>query len=303
MELAMIGLGRMGANMTRRLLRGGHRVAAFDLSADAVAAIEKEGATGMRDLALLPQRLKAPRAVWIMVPSGDATEATVERLAAVLEPGDLVIDGGNSWYQDSVRRAERLRAAGIRFLDAGVSGGVWGLENGYSLMVGGAPEDVARMRPVFETLAPAPDRGWGHVGAIGAGHFSKMVHNGIEYGLMQAYAEGFEILRASRYAPDLKQLCDIWSDGSVVRSWLLELAGRAFAADPDLAGLEGHVPDSGEGRWTLAESVDLDVPAPVLYAALMTRFRSRQEDSFQAKVLAALRREFGGHTVTKAPGA
>jgi len=303
MELAMIGLGRMGANMTRRLLRGGHRVAAFDLSADAVAAIEKEGATGMRDLALLPQRLKAPRAVWIMVPSGDATEATVERLAAVLEPGDLVIDGGNSWYQDSVRRAERLRAAGIRFLDAGVSGGVWGLENGYSLMVGGAPEDVARMRPVFETLAPAPDRGWGHVGAIGAGHFSKMVHNGIEYGLMQAYAEGFEILRASRYAPDLKQLCDIWSDGSVVRSWLLELAGRAFAADPDLAGLEGHVPDSGEGRWTLAESVDLDVPAPVLYAALMTRFRSRQEDSFQAKVLAALRREFGGHAVTKAPGA
>jgi 6-phosphogluconate dehydrogenase len=238
-----------------------------------------------------------------MVPSGDATEATVERLAAVLEPGDLVIDGGNSWYQDSVRRAERLRAAGIRFLDAGVSGGVWGLENGYSLMVGGAPEDVARMRPVFETLAPAPDRGWGHVGAIGAGHFSKMVHNGIEYGLMQAYAEGFEILRASRYAPDLKQLCDIWSDGSVVRSWLLELAGRAFAADPDLAGLEGHVPDSGEGRWTLAESVDLDVPAPVLYAALMTRFRSRQEDSFQAKVLAALRREFGGHAVTKAPGA
>jgi 6-phosphogluconate dehydrogenase len=303
MELGMIGLGRMGANMTRRLVRGGHRVVAFDLNAEAVAAIQAEGAVGIRDLTQIRDYLTPPRAVWVMVPAGEATESTVERLAETLEAGDMVIDGGNSWYRDSVRRASRVTTAGLRFVDVGVSGGVWGLENGYSLMVGGAAEDVARLRPVLETLAPGRDRGWGRVGEVGAGHFAKMVHNGIEYGLMQAYAEGFEILRASSYAPDLKQLCDIWGEGSVVRSWLLELAGRAFAKDPELAGLEGRVPDSGEGRWTLAESVDLDVPAPVLYAALMTRFRSRQVDSFQGKVLAALRREFGGHAVTRAPGA
>jgi 6-phosphogluconate dehydrogenase len=220
-------------------------------------------------------------------------------LGSLLGKGDIVVDGGNSNFKDSLRRAGALEEKGIRFLDVGVSGGVWGLENGYSLMVGGPNDAVERLRPVFTTLAPSPTTGWGHVGPSGAGHYVKMVHNGIEYGLMQAYAEGFEILRASRFKPDLKQLCDIWGVGSVVRSWLLELAGRAFAEDPDLASLEDYVDDSGEGRWTLQESVDLDVPAPVLYAALMTRFRSRQTSAFQAKVLSALRRQFGGHAARK----
>jgi 6-phosphogluconate dehydrogenase len=299
MQIAMIGLGKMGANMARRLLQGGHHVVVYDLEPASVESTVTEGAIGVAALKEISAVLEKPRAVWVMVPAGDSTEHTVLELVGVLETGDVVIDGGNSNYQDSIRRAATLREVGIHFVDAGVSGGVWGLENGYSMMVGGEEEPVERLRPVFETLAPGPNEGWGHVGPSGAGHYAKMVHNGIEYGLMQAYAEGFEILRAGRFDLDLKQLCDIWNSGGVIRSWLLELAGRAFAEDPELSELQGYVPDSGEGRWTLQESLDLDVPAPVLYASLMTRFRSRQEISFQAKVLAALRHQFGGHA-TKA---
>ena len=300
MQLAMIGLGKMGANMTRRLLGGGHEVVVHDLDPAAVKALAGEGAIPAASLEEVCRKLTPPRAVWVMVPSGSPTENTVKSLVEHLDRGDTVVDGGNSNFKDSQRRAKELGGAGLHFVDAGVSGGVWGLENGYSMMIGGDGVAVERLRPVFETLAPGPVKGWGHVGESGAGHYAKMVHNGMEYGLMQAYAEGFEILRSSRFDLDLKQLCDIWGEGSVIRSWLLELAGRAFAGDPELESLEGFVPDSGEGRWTLQESVDLDVPAPVLYAALMTRFRSRQKESFQAKVLAALRHEFGGHAVKKA---
>jgi 6-phosphogluconate dehydrogenase len=299
MQIAMIGLGKMGANMARRLLQGGHHVVVYDLEPASVESTVTEGAIGVAALKEISAVLEKPRAVWVMVPAGDSTEHTVLELVGVLETGDVVIDGGNSNYQDSIRRAATLREVGIHFVDAGVSGGVWGLENGYSMMVGGEEEPVERLRPVFETLAPGPNEGWGHVGPSGAGHYAKMVHNGIEYGLMQAYAEGFEILRAGRFDLDLKQLCDIWNSGGVIRSWLLELAGRAFAEDPELSELQGYVPDSGEGRWTLQESLDLDVPAPVLYASLMTRGRSRQEISWHAQVLAALRHQFGGHA-TKA---
>ncbi len=300
MELGLIGLGKMGANMTRRLLRGGHRVHVFDLDPGAVASMMREGATGSDSVAHLVGALARPRAVWIMVPSGHPTEQVIEAVRPGLDRDDIVIDGGNSNFKDSIRRGAALGEQGVHFVDAGVSGGVWGLENGYSMMIGGEVSAVDRLRPVFETLAPAADRGWGRVGPVGSGHYAKMVHNGIEYGLMQAYAEGFEILRASRFDFDAKQLADIWNSGGVIRSWLLELAGAALAEDPGLESIEGFVPDSGEGRWTLQESVDLDVPAPVLYAALMMRFRSRQEDSFQAKVLAALRRQFGGHAVKPA---
>jgi 6-phosphogluconate dehydrogenase len=300
MDVVMIGLGKMGANMTRRLLRGGHRVVVFDLNPEAVAAMVAEGAEGASTLAEAAGKLRPPRTAWVMVPAGDPTESTILSLADSLAPGDVIIDGGNSYFKDSMRRGRALKERGLHFIDAGVSGGVWGLEGGYSLMIGGEVAIVDRARPIFETLAPARDQGWGRAGDSGAGHYAKMVHNGIEYGLMQAYAEGFEILNASDFGFDLEQLCSIWMQGSVVRSWLLELAGRAFAEDPSLASLSGYVSDSGEGRWTLQESVDHDIPAPVLYAALMTRFRSRQEDSFQAKVLAALRQQFGGHAVKKA---
>lgn len=300
MELGMIGLGKMGANMTRRLVRGGHDVVVHDVNAEATEAVVSEGARGAASLEELRDALGAPRAVWIMVPSGKATDETVDRLETILDAGDIVVDGGNSNYKDSLRHAEQLQKREIRFVDTGVSGGVWGLDNGYSMMVGGEKDAVETLRPVFETLAPGPDKGWGHVGPQGAGHYSKMVHNGMEYGLMQAYAEGFEILRASPFPFRLQQLTEIWSYGSVIRSWLLELAGNALGDDPDLASIGDQVADSGEGRWTLQESVDLDIPAPVLYAALMTRFRSRQPVSFQAKVLAALRHQFGGHAVRKA---
>jgi 6-phosphogluconate dehydrogenase len=300
MELGMIGLGKMGGNMTRRLLKGGHRVVVHDRDAQAMEALVAEGATTAASLEAIAEALAPPRAVWVMVPAGAPTEETVSRLGEVLQAGDVVIEGGNSNFKDSLRRGDALSHRGVEFVDAGVSGGVWGLDNGYSMMVGGKGETVERLRPIFETLAPGPRRGWGRVGPMGAGHYAKMVHNGIEYGLMQAYAEGFEILRASPFDFDLKGLCDIWGSGSVVRSWLLELAGRAFAADPDLESIRDYVADSGEGRWTLQESVDRAVPAPVLYAALMTRFRSRQESSFQSKVLAALRHQFGGHAVKSA---
>jgi 6-phosphogluconate dehydrogenase len=300
MEIGMIGLGRMGANMTTRLLAGGHRVVAFDRSADAVAGAVKGGAAGAASLADLVAALKPPRAVWVMVPSGDPTESTVQALGDALSRGDTVIDGGNSNYKDSMRRGGVLGAKGIQFVDAGTSGGVWGLKEGYSLMVGGEKAAVDRLRPIFETLAPAADRGWGHVGPGGSGHFVKMVHNGIEYGLMQAYAEGFEVLRRKEnFALDVAQIAEIWRDGSVVRSWLLDLTAAALRDNPSLDGIAPWVADSGEGRWTVAEAIDLDVPAPVITLSLIARLRSRSVDSYADKLLAAMRNQFGGHAIRK----
>ena len=300
MDIGMIGLGRMGANMTTRLLAGGHRVVAFDRSADAVAAAVKGGATGAASLAELVAALPAPRAVWVMVPAGDPTESTVRALGDALSRGDAVIDGGNSNYKDSMRRAELLAGKGIQFIDAGTSGGIWGLKEGYSLMVGGDKAAVDRLRPVFETLAPGASRGWGHVGPSGSGHFVKMVHNGIEYGLMQAYAEGFEVLRRKEaFGLDVAQVAEIWRDGSVVRSWLLDLTAAALKENPSLDGIAPYVADSGEGRWTVAEAIDLDVPAPVITLSLIARLRSRSADSYADKLLAAMRNQFGGHAIKK----
>jgi 6-phosphogluconate dehydrogenase len=301
MDIAMVGLGRMGANMAQRLLKGGHRVIASDLNEDAIKAVEAQGATGARSLAEVAQLLAPPRAVWVMVPSGDITEETIQKVAAVLSPGDTIIDGGNSNYKDSIRRAAMLKEQRLNFVDAGTSGGIWGLTEGYSLMVGGDKDAVDRLRPIFATLAPGPDRGWGHVGPSGAGHFTKMVHNGIEYGLMQAYAEGFEILKQKQeFNLDLHQIAELWRFGSVVRSWLLDLTADALKDDQELSAIKGWVADSGEGRWTVFEAVDLDVPAPVLSLALMMRFVSRQDDSFAARLLAAMRNQFGGHAVRTA---
>jgi 6-phosphogluconate dehydrogenase len=301
MRIAMIGLGKMGANMTKRLLQGGHEVVAFDLHEDAVAAAEAAGAIGLRDLAELPDQLPAPRIAWVMVPSGKPTESTVSRLGELFAAGDIVIDGGNSNYKETMRRGEMLAEKGIDYVDVGTSGGVWGLAEGYSMMVGGSDEAVATVRPILETLAPGADKGWGHVGPRGAGHYTKMVHNGIEYGLMQAYAEGFEILKAKEeFGLDMHQIAEIWRYGSVVRSWLLDLTARALAEDGDLSAIKGYVPDSGEGRWTVFDAIDLDVPAPVITLALQMRFISRQDDSFAAKLLAAMRNQFGGHAVVRA---
>ncbi|MBI5015489.1 MAG: decarboxylating 6-phosphogluconate dehydrogenase [Deltaproteobacteria bacterium] len=302
MDIGMVGLGRMGANMAARLLRAGHRVVAHDRSEEAVAAVEADGAAGARTLDELVDSLAAPRAVWVMVPAGAPTEETIGALAERLSPGDVVADGGNSYYKDSLRRAAALAAKGLLFVDAGTSGGVWGLAEGYSLMVGGTKEAVERLRPALETLAPAPDRGWGHVGPSGAGHFVKMVHNGIEYGLMQAYAEGFELLgRKEEFGLDLHQIAELWREGSVVRSWLLDLTARALAENPTLDGVAAFVSDSGEGRWTVAEGVDLGVPLPVITLALQSRFRSREPAPFADKLLAALRGQFGGHPVKREP--
>ncbi len=298
MQLAMIGLGRMGGNMVQRLLRGGHQVVVFDRSAVAVQTHVGFGASGSKDLADLCRQLTAPRVVWVMVPAGGPVESTIDELLPALAKGDVIIDGGNSNFKDSKRRAARLREQGIEFIDAGTSGGIWGLTVGYCLMIGASPEAFARCEPIFRTLAP-PD-GYAHVGPPGAGHYVKMIHNGIEYGLLQAYAEGYEILHASKdFELDLHQIASVWNQGSVVRSWLNELAERAFAKDADLAALKGYVEDSGEGRWTVQEAIDLDVPAPVITLSLQARFRSRQTDSFGAKVIAALRNEFGGHAVKK----
>ena len=296
MQLAMIGLGRMGGNMVQRLLQGGHQAVVFDRSADAVKAHVAKGAKSAKDLADLAAQLSAPRVVWLMVPAGAAVESTIEQLVPGLSTGDIIIDGGNSNYKDSVRRAARLKGKGIEFIDAGTSGGIWGLAIGYCLMIGASPEAFKQCEPIFRTLAP-PD-GYAHVGPPGSGHYVKMIHNGIEYGMLQAYAEGYEILHASKdFKLDLHQISAVWNRGSVVRSWLNELAERAFAKDADLAALKGYVEDSGEGRWTVQEAIDLDVPAPVITLSLLTRFRSRQSDSFGAKVIAALRNEFGGHAV------
>jgi 6-phosphogluconate dehydrogenase len=297
-EIAFVGLGKMGGNMVTRLRRKDHRVVVFDAAPGRAQAVAKEtGAQAAQSLADLAAALTPPRAVWVMVPSGEPTTAVIQQLAEKLSPKDVIIDGGNSNYKDSIRRAKDLAARQILFLDAGTSGGIWGLENGYCLMVGGDKTAADRLAPIFGDLAP-PD-GYLHVGPSGAGHFSKMVHNGIEYGMMQAYAEGFEILRASGYNYDLGGLAKLWNRGSVVRSWLLELLEAAFAKDPALEGIRGYVEDSGEGRWTVEESIARAVPAPVLTLALQMRFRSRQEDSFGAKVCAALRNEFGGHGVKK----
>ncbi len=295
MRIGFIGLGRMGANMVRRLLRDGHEVVAYNRTAEKTKEIAGEGADPSFSIAELVSKLEKPRAAWIMVPAGDATEAQIDELLEHLEPGDTIVDGGNSNFHDDQRRHPVLKKKGIDYVDAGVSGGIWGLANGFCLMVGGDAGPVKRLEPVFLSLAPKD--GYLHVGGPGAGHYVKMVHNGIEYGLMQAYAEGFEIMHASDYELDLAGISTLWNHGSVVRSWLLELAERAFAEDQDLTHLKGWVADSGEGRWTVQEAIDKDVPAPVITLSLLTRFRSRQDDSYGAKVLAALRNEFGGHAV------
>lgn len=297
----MIGLGRMGGNMAQRLLKGGHRVVTYDLSADAVAASSAQGAVGASTLKSLAASLARPRAVWVMVPAGQPTEDTIAGLIPLLAPGDTILDGGNSNYKDSIRRGQELATHGIDFLDVGTSGGIWGLAEGYCLMVGGKQEVFQRLEPIFRTLAPGEDKGYSHVGPSGAGHFVKMVHNGIEYGLMQAYAEGFEIMEAKKeFQLDLPQIAQTWRYGSVVRSWLLDLGAAALAEDPGLSSLQAYVDDSGEGRWTVAESVELGVPAPVITLALQQRFRSRQDQPFGARLLAALRQQFGGHPVRRA---
>jgi 6-phosphogluconate dehydrogenase len=297
MELGIIGLGRMGANMTERLVLGGHRLISFDRSPEAIQRVVDKGALGARSLADFVKQLSLPRAIWLMVPSGDPVDQTIEQLLPSLEKGDILIDGGNSNYKDSIRRAEKLKPHGMHFVDAGTSGGVWGLKNGYCLMVGGDKAIVDHLEPIFKTLAP-PD-GFLHVGPVGAGHFVKMVHNGIEYGMMQAYGEGFELLKASQYDLDLAKISHLWNQGSVVRSWLLELAESAFSKDADLAAIKGYVEDSGEGRWTIVEAIEKGVSATVLAHSLFARYASRQPDAFSNKVIAALRNEFGGHAVKR----
>ena len=298
MELGMIGLGRMGANMTERLVRGGHRVVGYDPKPESRARVEAIGAASATSVDALVAKLKSPRTVWLMVPAGDITDSTIASLIPLLHPGETIVDGGNSNYKDTLRRAAMLKEKGIEFVDCGTSGGIWGLAEGYSMMIGGDVQVVERLRPVFETLAPGKDAGWGRVGPVGSGHFTKMVHNGIEYGLMQAYAEGFSILEHKEaFALDLHQIAEIWRQGSVVRSWLLDLTSAALEKNPQLAGIAPYVSDSGEGRWTLAEAIDLDVPAPVIALSLIARLRSRDADSFADKLLAAMRHQFGGHAI------
>jgi len=300
MKLGMIGLGRMGANMAQRLLRGGHGVVGFDHSEETRARSEQQGVEPVASLQAMVDALPAPRTVWMMVPAGPPVDATCQALQGLLARDDILIDGGNSNYKNTLDRATMLAAHGIHYVDVGTSGGVWGLEQGYSMMVGGDAAVVERLRPIFETLAPAPDQGWGRVGPVGAGHFTKMVHNGIEYGLMQAYAEGFSILgHKQEFGLDLHQIAEIWRYGSVVRSWLLDLTAGALSKNPTLDGIAPFVADSGEGRWTVAEAIDLNVPAPVITQALIERLRSRDDNSFADKLLAAMRNEFGGHPIKK----
>jgi len=302
MQLGFVGLGKMGGNMVHRIHRDSdHQVVAFDFSDDAVKAAEGHGATGAGSLEELVSKLEPPRAVWVMVPAGDPTEQTVKKLGDLLDAGDTIVDGGNTNWHDDVRRASELDAIGVHYIDVGTSGGVWGLEVGYCMMVGGHEESVRRLAPILDTLAP-PD-GWRHFGDAGAGHFVKMVHNGVEYGIMQAYAEGFDLLHESRFPIELKEVAGLWNRGSVVRSWLCELAERAFDEEGnDLEGLRGHVSDSGEGRWTIIDAIDHDVPVPVITAALYARFYSRANGDFTHRVLAALRNQFGGHAVERTAG-
>ncbi|MBI3976505.1 MAG: decarboxylating 6-phosphogluconate dehydrogenase [Armatimonadetes bacterium] len=295
MEIGMVGLGRMGLNMTRRLVRGGHRVVAFNRSPGPVQEAERDGAVGVHTLAELVERLTPPRTVWLMVPAGAVTTQMLTDVTPLLARGDTVVDGGNANYRDSQRRAAALADHGLHFLDAGVSGGIWGLQIGFCLMVGGEEPVYRRLEPALRSLAP--EEGYALVGPHGAGHYTKMVHNAIEYGMLQAIGEGFELLQASGFPLDLPAIAELWNHGSVVRSWLMELAQRALAADPALESIRGYVEDSGEGRWAVAESIERAVPLPVITLALQTRFRSRQEDSFSARVIAALRQQFGGHVV------
>jgi 6-phosphogluconate dehydrogenase len=300
MQLGLIGLGKMGGNMAERLRLGGHQVVGFDFNADAVARLTASGNVGAGTLEALVQNLKARRAIWIMVPQGKPVDETIAKLTPLLSPGDILIDGGNSNYKDTMRRHEEIAAKGFHFVDAGTSGGVWGLKEGYSLMIGGDKEPVEYLRPIFETLAPAADKGWGHVGPGGAGHLVKMIHNGIEYGMMQAFAEGFTILeKKEELALNLPQIAEIWRYGSVVRSWLLDLTADALSKNPTLEGLEAYVEDSGEGRWTVIEAIDLNVSAPIITESLMRRIRSREENNFTDRMLAIMRNEFGGHAVKK----
>lgn len=301
MELAMIGLGKMGMNMATRLVRGGHRVIGYARTDATVKEAIQLGAEGAYTLEEAVGKLNTPRILWLMIPAGKVTHDTVEQLSTLLREGDIVIDGGNSNYKDSVRHAEMLEPKGIEFVDCGTSGGIWGLAEGYSLMIGGKRDVVETLRPIFETLAPAPDKGWGYVGPHGAGHYVKMVHNGIEYGIMQAFAEGFSILKAKKeFGMDLAKIAHIWQHGSVVRSWLLDLAANALDEDTELVDIKPWVADSGEGRWTVFESIDLDVPAPVITLSLQMRFASRDEENYTARMLAALRNQFGGHAIKKA---
>jgi 6-phosphogluconate dehydrogenase len=297
MELGMIGLGRMGANMTERLVRGGHKVITYDRSAEAIQRVVDKGATGAASLADFVKKLSPPRAIWLMVPSGDPVDQTMDQLLPNLTKGDIIVDGGNSNYKESIRRAEKMKSHDMHFIDAGTSGGIWGLQNGYCMMVGGEKEIVGRLEPIFLTLAPKD--GYLHAGPNGAGHFVKMIHNGIEYGMMQAYGEGFELLKASQFDLDLAKISHLWNQGSVVRSWLLELCQSAFEKDPKLDSIKGYVEDSGEGRWTVIEAIEKGVAATTLAHALFARFSSRQQDAFSNKVIAALRNEFGGHAVKK----
>ena len=298
MQLGFVGLGKMGLNMVTRLLRGGHKIVAYNRSSESVVHAVGLGASGASSLQDLVSQLSAPRAVWVMVPAGQATESTVKALADLLSPGDTIIDGGNTNFHDDVRRSTELESKGITYIDAGTSGGIWGLTEGYCLMVGGDEAACSRLEPIFLTLAPA--NGYMRVGGAGAGHYVKMVHNGIEYGLMQAYAEGFELLQKCDYKIDIAKVSSLWMQGSVVRSWLLELTARALAEDPGLSALGGYVEDSGEGRWTLQEGIQYAVPMPVLTASLFTRFRSREENPFGERMLAAMRHQFGGHAVKSA---
>jgi 6-phosphogluconate dehydrogenase len=298
MEVGLIGLGRMGAGMARRWLRGGHQVVVNNRSPGPIKELEADGAIGAYSVEELVSKLTAPRAIWVMLPAGDVTDQTIDVLVPLLDAGDTIIDGGNTNFNDDIRRAAQLKEHGINYADQGTSGGIWGLQVGFCLMVGGEPEVVGRLEPAFRTLAP--EDGYLHCGPVGSGHFVKMIHNGVEYGMMQAYAEGFEILRAKQeFNLDLHKIASVWNHGSVVRSWLLELTEEAFRQDPDLASLKGYVQDSGEGRWTIQAAIDLDVPAPVITLSLFERFHSRQEESFAAKVLAAMRAGFGGHAVKK----
>jgi 6-phosphogluconate dehydrogenase len=300
MQLGLIGLGKMGGNMAERLRLGGHQVVGFDFNAEAVARLAASGNVGVASLEELAEKLEGRKAIWIMVPQGKPVDDTIARLSPHLNPGDILIDGGNSNYKDTMRRHEEIGARGFAFVDVGTSGGIWGLKEGYSMMIGGDQDPVEYLRPIFQTLAPAPDQGWGHVGPGGAGHFVKMIHNGIEYGMMQAYAEGFTIMETKKdLGLDLRQISQIWRFGSVVRSWLLDLAADALAKNPGLDGLEAFVEDSGEGRWTVIEAIDLNVSAPVITASLMRRIRSREENNFTDRMLAVMRNEFGGHAVRK----
>jgi 6-phosphogluconate dehydrogenase len=300
LELGIIGLGRMGANIARKLARNGHKVQAYNRTTEKAVALAKEepNVTAVRSLNDFATALKPPRAVWVMVPAGDPTEQMIDDLLKVLSKGDIIIDGGNSYYRDTLRRARKITAAGMSFVDVGTSGGVWGLAEGYSMMVGGEKAAVEHLRPIFEALAPGPNKGWGRVGPSGAGHFVKMVHNGIEYGAMEAYAEGFEVLKAKKeFSLDLHQIAEIWRYGSVIRSWLLDLTSSALEEDQNLTHIKDWVADSGEGRWTVGEAIDLDVPAPAITLALFRRFASRQDESYAAKLLAAMRNKFGGHAI------